>query len=58
MSSKAKGRSLQSRAERVMAEPQFVTPAKAHDKAYAKIMSEIIFPQEVIRRIEGIAFHI
>lgn len=41
-----------------MTGPQFVTPAKAHDKAYAKIMSEMIFPLEMMGKIEGITFHI
>lgn len=41
-----------------MAGPQFVTPGKAHDKAYAKIMSEIVFPQEVMGEIEEITLHI
>lgn len=58
ISSKAKVRSLQSSVGRVMAGTQFMTPVKAHDKAYAKILSGTIFPQEVMGKIEGITLHI
>lgn len=58
ISFKAKGRSLQNRVERLMAGPQFVTPAKAHARAYAKILSETLYPQEEVGQIERITFYI